>query len=149
MHDLQSRAAAYHGSSHAVVAVAVAGCLLWPTPGLAADMEFTCDNIVGVILAAPDWNAEEDRYANQSVVLTSQPGKGVGRATWSNGNTFPGIAMEMSGGFAIVTVGAEWTEVYHVNVGSLTLLYTKTRGGSQILPNSAVAFHGRCRPGAE
>ena len=116
-------------------------------PARAVDMEFTCGEIQGGILAPPAWQLSKDAYLGQTVTLTSRPDSGSGQIVWSSGKSYPGIAVAAAGGFIIVALGPDWTEVYQVNVGSLELMMTATRGGSSVFPNSAKAFHGSCRPG--
>jgi hypothetical protein len=129
-------------------AVLLAGGLT-PVATEAVDRQFTCDHITGILLSPPDWGAEHDGFADTSVTLISRPNKGEGTVSWSNGNTYQGVTAEVSAGFIIITVGADWTELYQVNVSSLDLMMTATRGGSSVLPNAAKAFHGVCRPGTQ
>lgn len=116
-------------------------------PARALDMEFSCSEIRGGVLMPPTWHVSQDAYRGQTVTLTSRPDSGSGQIAWSTGKSYPGIAVAVTGGFVIIAVGPDWTEVYHVNVGNLELMMTATRGGSSVFPNSAKAFHGSCRPG--
>jgi len=127
----------------ALVAIGVS-----PISAQAIDQEFTCNHIEGVALIAPDWKSVDDRFRDQSVVLTSIADQGLGNVRWSNGTTYSGFAIQAAGGFVIIAVGPDWTETYHMSVSGLELMMTATRGGSSVLPNDAKAFHGTCQPGA-
>jgi hypothetical protein len=71
----------------------------------------------------------------------------LGHISASDGLEEDGIAVKLTGGFAIITMGDGWVETYAMNIGSMELMFTAARSGSSLLPNASKAFHGKCRPG--
>jgi len=122
-------------------------CILSAGSARAMDRQFTCTAIKGTNLSSVDWTGFADGFGGQQVTLIAPLEDGKGWVHWDNGNEYEGLSVSMPGGFVVISVGDDWTEVYHVNASSLDLMMTATRSGSGILPNAAKAFHGTCRPG--
>src|SRR5262249_8217866 len=130
-----------------VYCLTIAVSLGWLDPAWALDRHYTCGNIVGINISAPAWETHADGFAGLTVTLISSIETGDAQVKWSNGNIYRGITLEMSGGFAILSAGTEYTEVYHLSISNLDLMMTATRGGSAKYPNATKAFHGTCHPG--
>jgi hypothetical protein len=111
---------------------------------------YTCSNIVGTSMYAPEWKAEPDGTSDQQVVLRYRGDFKVAEAEWSmNGSSYhkaTGLGVGMSGGFSIGVFGQEFTEMYVYNAGTSDLLFTSVRSGSALLPNAMKAFRGACKP---
>ena len=112
-----------------------------------ASIIYRCVNVQGIIIPAPDWRPQQDAFSDATVLLEF---KGVGEPStvrWSNSTeTYAGVGAPMTAGFAIVIFGGEFIESYVVNAGNQELLLTMTRSGSALLPNSAKAYRGSCKP---
>jgi hypothetical protein len=111
-----------------------------------------CVNIAGSHIAAPKWQAESDGASGQDVLLEFGGDKELSKISWrKNGvqysETF-GLGFSMRTGFLIVIPAEDSVETYVFNAGSSELLFSGTRSGSLILPNSIKAFRGTCSLGA-
>ena len=125
-----------------------------PIRGKSVQLSFTCTGIAGSRMAAPDWKATPDGTSDQRVVIRYRGNQEIAEASWTIRNEAPyyeavGLGVGMRAGFSIFVFAEEYVETYVYNAGTTELLYTSTRSGSALLPNSIKSFRGSCRPGAE
>jgi hypothetical protein len=110
-----------------------------------------CTKFAGTIMLAPAWKSELDGTTNQVLRLEYGSDR-KGRVSWlQDGKTYhtiEGIAVELRTGFAILVPADEYVETYVYNPGSAEVLFTSTRSGSQLGPNSIKAFRGTCTAGS-
>jgi len=146
--ELSGKCASDGGTMKRVFALVLGLSALLAAPGAAgaANLYFTCWDISGVMLIAPDWNSESATFPN-SALLTFSLSEGVAEIRWSDGMSYKGMAGEMNGGLALISAGRDIVETFVLNVGSMELLMTQTRISSPLLPNSVKAVRGRCKHG--
>jgi hypothetical protein len=112
---------------------------------------YLCGDFVGSYFGAPSWKVHEDRATNQQVLLDfkggGQPGSSI--KWYRNGNVYydsPGMGATMTSGFVIVTLTDNFIETYVFNAGTSELLFSMTRSGNPLLPNTVKALRGTCKP---
>jgi hypothetical protein len=115
---------------------------------------YVCTGLSGYIVPAPKWAAESDGMKDQQVLLKYRGDWKLAEATWTMGSAQPyyqaaGIGRSMRSGFSITVAADEYVETYIYNAGTTELLFTVTRSGSQLLPNSIKAFRGTCKPAGQ
>ena len=123
------------------------GLLLSPTSH-AQDVSrsFLCENFKGTWFGAPEWKAEADGMSGQQVLLNYN-GTNSNVKWYRGGKVYyenSGVGIAMDNGFAIITMLDEQIETYVFNSGTVELLFSATRSGSSMLPNSIKTQRATC-----
>ena len=123
--------------------------LLIPTTSNAQDIRraFVCENLKGTWFGAPDWKVEADGMSGQQILLHYNGANS--NIKWYRANKVyyenAGAGIAMKSGFAIVAALDEQIETYVFNSGTLELLFSSTRSGSSMMPNSIKSLRGTCK----
>ncbi len=119
------------------------------TDGQAA-LAYLCSQMSGANVSAPLWKSEPDGAGGQDVRIVFGGTDARSSVTWRRGaSTYyeaNGAGFLMGAGFAIVVLEKDRIETYVYSAGNTELLFSSTRAGSQVLPNSVKAFRGTCVP---
>jgi hypothetical protein len=113
---------------------------------------YTCRDIAGSYMGpATAWKPEADGSTNQKVqLMINEKGKSS-TATWFDDTNTPywvaeGVAFDVPGGFALVSVSEQNIETYTLLVSSLELMNATTRIGGSNFPIAIKGQRGTCTP---
>jgi hypothetical protein len=116
---------------------------------------YTCRNMAGSYMGpATAWKPEADGSTNQKVqLMINEKGKSS-TATWFDDKNTPywvaeGVAFDVPGGFALLSVSEQNVETYTLLISSLELMNSTTRIGGSNFPNAIKGQRGTCTPGRD
>lgn len=116
---------------------------------------YTCRNMAGSYMGpATAWKPQADAMTNQKVqLMINEKGKSS-TATWFDDTNTPywvaeGVAFDVPGGFALLSVSEQNIETYTLLISSFELLNAVTRIGGSNFPNAIKGQRGTCTPGLD
>lgn len=113
-------------------------------------LEYACSGLAGAAVFAPKWEHEADGASNQEVrVVFGGDGQPASISWQREGVDYyksPGVGFSLASGFAVLVLEPDRLETYVYSAGTTELLFTQTRVGNAVLPNSMKVFRGVCRP---